>query len=232
MHRWISPNFQHTITTCDAQGLLDGHIMPWCNQVSRHLCTSPWSCLGIVQCGKYTGLSVIVSIVCFIRLQYARSSLCKEKTSLLSYTRFMKWFCWSHVKLTSFPMLSWKGSWSISFLIKICGIDVWSNSGFSISGLVGWMGHVSTSQLLVLISWGGTGWNPVEISSPFQSMVALYSISLHSTSNSLAANKGCLTHTLYLLVLIIITGIVLAFGIAMHQLITMPSSILWCSTWS
>ena len=222
-------------------------LLPWCvwafrwsnnavySQVSRHLCTSPLSCLGIVWCGKYTGLSVIVSIICLIRSQYPRSSSCKEKTSLLSCTRSMKWLCWSHVKLASSPVLSWKGSQSISFL-KSKSVEMVSglgpNSGFSISGLVGLMGPASTWQLLVSVSWVGTGWNPIEMLSPSQSMVALYSISVHSASYNSAASKGCLTHTLYLLVLIIITGIVLAFGIATHQLITMPSGRLWCSTCS
>ena len=94
------------------------------------------------------------------------------------------------------------------------------------------MGPASTWQLLVLISWGGTGWKPTEMLSPSQFIFALYSISSHSASNNSAANKGCLIQTLYLLVLIMITGIVLAFGIAMHQLITMPSGRLWCSTCS
>ena len=56
----------------------------------------------------------------------------------------------------------------------------------------------------------------------------LYSISSHSASNNSAAKKGCLIHTLYLLVFIIITGMVLAFGMAIHWLITMPSGRLWC----
>ena len=226
MHRWNSPNFLCTITTCAAYRLLDGRIMPWHNQVSRHLCTSPWSCLGILWCSKYTGLSAVVGIMCFMRSQYPRSSSCKEKTSLLSSTL---------VKLASFLMLSWKGSWSISVL-KSNSVELVSslgqNSGFSILGLVGWMGPASTLQLLVLISWGGTGWNPIEMLSHSWSIVALYSVSLHSTSNSSAANKGCLTHRLYLLVLIIIMGIVLAFRIAMHWLITMPSGRLWCSACS
>ena len=46
--------------------------------------------------------------------------------------------------------------------------------------------------------------------------IALYYILLQSTSNNLAANKGCLIQTLNLLVLIRITGIDLAFGVAMH----------------
>ena len=163
------PNFLCTTTTCDAYGLSDGQIMPWCNQVSRHLHTSPWSCLGIVQCGKCTVLSVIVSIIFCMRSQYPRSSLCKEKTSLLLYTRSMKFLCWSHVKLASFPMLSWKGNQSISFLqsksVELVP-SLGPNSGFSISGLVGWMGSASTWQLLVLISWGGTGWNLIVMLSP------------------------------------------------------------------
>ena len=48
----------------------------------------------------------------------------------------------------------------------------------------------------------------------------------------MAARKGCLINTLYLLVFIIITGMVLAFGIAAHQFIIMPSGRLWCSACS
>ena len=65
-----------------------------------------------------------------------------------------------------------------------------------------------------------------------QSIVALYSISLHSALYNSAANKGCLTHMLYLLVVIIMMGIVLAFGIDIHQLITILSGRLWCSACS
>ena len=85
---------------------------------------------------------------------------------------------------------------------------------------------------MVLISCGGTGWNHVVMSSPSQSIVALYSISSHSTLYNSVANKGCLAHALYLLVLIMIMGIVLAFRIAMHQLITIPRGRLRCSTCS
>ena len=193
MQRWISPDFLCTITAWDAYGLLDGKIMPWHNQVSRHLCTSHWSCLGIVQCSKYTGLSVVVGIVCLMRSQYPRSSSCKEKTSLLSCTKLMKWLCWSHINLASFLMFSWKGCWSNSFW-KLNSAELVSglgpNSGFSISGLLDWMGPTSTWLLLMSISWGGTGWNPTEMLLPSWFIVTLYSVALHSTSNNSAANKA------------------------------------------
>ena len=174
--------------------------MPWQNQVSGHFCTSCWSCLGIVWCGKYTGLLVIVGMVCLMRLKYPRSSSHKEKTSLFSYTRLRKWFCWSHINLASFPMFSWKGSWSILFL-KLNSVELVSglgpNSGFSILGLLDWMGLASTWLLLVSISWEGTGWNPTEMLLPSWFIFVLYPISSHSTSNNLAANKGCLIYIHY-----------------------------------
>ena len=68
--------------------------------------------------------------------------------------------------------------------------------------------------------------------SPFQSIVAIYSNWLHYASYNSSANNGCLTHTLNLFVLTNMMGKALAFGIATHQLTTMPSSTLWFSTCS
>ena len=211
--------------------LLDGLIMPWCNQVSKYLCTSPWSCLGIVQCGKDTGLSSHCWYHMFYEVTIFQVFTLYEDL-LVVINQIDKMLCWYHIKLVSFPMFSWKGSQSISFLqLKSVELvsDLGPNLGFSILGLMSWVGPASTWQLLVSISCGGTGWNLIEMLSPSWSIVALYSFSVHSASYNSAANKGCLIHTLYLLVLIIITGIVLAFGIATCQLITMPSGILWCS---
>ena len=138
-------------------------------------------------------------------------------------------------KLASFPMFNWKGSQSnsslkLKFAELVSGLG--PHSGLSTLGLSGWMGHASTWQLLVSISCGGTGWNPTEMLSPSQFIIALHFISLHSASNSLAANKGFLILTLYLLVFMMITGMFLAFGIVTHWLITMPSGRLWCSACS
>ena len=121
-----------------------------------------------------------------------------------------------------------------SLKIKICRISVQSRAKFWFFnlGLVGWMGPASTWQLLASVSWGGIGWNQIVMFSLSQAIVALYVIESHSASYISAANKGCLTHTLCLLVLIIIMGIALAFGIAMHQLNTMPSCRMWCSACS
>ena len=48
-HRWISPVFFCTMTTWEAYGLCKGLMIPCHSQVSKHLCTSPCSCGGMVQ---------------------------------------------------------------------------------------------------------------------------------------------------------------------------------------
>ena len=56
-------------------------MIPCHSQVSKHLCTSPCNCGGMMQCGKYTGVSIVVSMVCLIQSQNLISSSCNEKTS-------------------------------------------------------------------------------------------------------------------------------------------------------
>ena len=158
-------------------------------QTSMHF---PHSCLGIVWCSKYTGFSV-VGIVCFMRSQYPRSSSCKEKTSLLLWTRLMNQLCWSQINLASFLMFNWKGSLSNSFS-KLNSAEFvsgqGSNSGLSILGLSGWMGPASIWQLLMSIRWGGTAWKPTKVLLPSWFIFGLHSISSHSAWNNSAANKG------------------------------------------
>ena len=62
--------------------------------------------------------------------------------------------------------------------------------------------------------------------------VALYSSWLHSALYNLAVNKGTSPTHLSLVEFINMMDMVLAYGIAMHQLTTMSSGKLWCSTCS
>ena len=58
----ISPVLFLTKTTCEAYRLLDGLMMPCLSHALRHFWTSPWYCLVIILWGRYTGLSLMVSI--------------------------------------------------------------------------------------------------------------------------------------------------------------------------
>ena len=78
--RRISPVFFLTITTCDAYGLLDGLIIPALSHASKHFFTSDCNWIGICLWGKYTGLSVVVGILCFNQSQNPKSPSYKENT--------------------------------------------------------------------------------------------------------------------------------------------------------
>ena len=80
IHSPISPDFLWTITTWDVYGECEGQIMPCLSHVSKHLHTSACSWTGIVWCGRYTGLSVVVGMVCLRQSQRPKSSSHNENT--------------------------------------------------------------------------------------------------------------------------------------------------------
>ena len=67
--RQISPVFFLTIITWDAYGLLDGQIISALSHPSKHFFTSNCNWIEICVWGKYTGLSVVVGILCFNQSQ-------------------------------------------------------------------------------------------------------------------------------------------------------------------
>ena len=210
--------------------------MPCCRQVSKYLCTFPCSCGGMVHCGKYTGLSIVIGIVCVIQSHYLRSSSYKEKTSGWSKLRSMNQFYWTCGIFVSFPKFNLKGRYCISAsksksVALVLGLG--ANVGLSteLGGDIS-VDIASTCFYWTLMVLGTTGRNDISTSSPFLSMLALCSTWWSSTMYNLVANNGCCKQIFCLVVLIRIIGTDLALIIATHLFTTMPIGGLWCSVCS
>ena len=201
------------------------------NQVSKHLHTCPCNCGGMVWCGKYTGLSDVIGMVCLIQSQNSRSSLCKKASgwSLMISINQPYWIC---VISASCPKCNLKGRQLTSVSKSKTTAFVFGlgpNAGLSLEvGGVILEDVTSTWSNWTLIVLGATSSNNMSMLSPFLSILALYSIWWQSVVNNSAANKGCHTQIFCLVVLIRITGTALAFVVATQLFITILRGRLWC----